>query len=152
MKKYVKRLICIIMMAVMMVMLGACGEGQQTKTCTVVQNGVEMEIIIEANNDIINKWTQTSTVSIEGLDDATIAVLESLLEEMINTYAKYDKVSYEVKKTDSELTEVLTIDMSDSETVKSLVEEDLLPVEGNASRLSLKATVKGLEEQGWTVE
>lgn len=151
MKKIVKRLTCVLLMGAMMVMFTACGVGKQTATCTAEQNGVAMEIVIEAYNDIIQKWTQTSTISLEGVDDDTMAYLNALIETSKAMYAPFEKVSYTTTTTDTEMVEVVVIDMSDSDTIKSLVEEGLLPVEGNASKLSLKLTVEGFEKQGYTV-
>ena len=152
MKKNVKRLICVLMLGVMMVMLGACGAGMQTATCKIEQNGVVIELTMEANNDIITKWIQTSTISLGELDEAAKAVLDAVVEQSKTNYAPYDKVSYKVTTTNDMMVEVITIDMTDSDTIKGLVDAGLLPVTGNASKLSLKKTVKNLKSQGYTVE
>lgn len=152
MKKNVKRLISVLLMCAMMVMVGACGaDKQESATCTIEQNGVNIEIKIDATNDIITKWTQTSTISTEGVDEATLASLDQVIEATKTVYAEYDKVDYQMNKTDKALVEVITIDMTDSATTKSLAEAGLLPVEGDASKLSLKLTLESLKSNGWTV-
>lgn len=153
MKKSVKRLISVLIMCAMMVMFGACGaDKQESATCKIDQDGVSIEIKIDATNDIISKWTQTSSISTEGVDEATLASLDAVIEATKEIYAAYDKVDYNMQKTDNALVETITIDMTDSATIKSLAEAGLLPVEGNAEKLSLKLTLESLKSSGWTVE
>ena len=153
MKKNVKRLISVLIMCAMMVMLGACGaDKQESVTCKTVQDGVNIEIKIDATNDIITKWTQTSIISTDGYDEATLAYLDQVIDATKEIYAAYDKVDYDMQKKDNSLVEVITIDMTDSATIKNLVDAGLLPVEGDASKLSLKLTVESLKSSGWTVE
>ena len=153
MEKNAKRLISVLIMCAMMVMLAACGgDKQESATCTTVQDGVSIEVKIDATNDIITKWTQTSTISTEGYDEETLAYFDDVIEATKEIYAAYDKVDYNMTKTSDSLVETITIDMTDSATIKNLASAGLLPVEGSTDKLSLKLTVESLKSSGWTVE
>lgn len=149
MKKGIKRVISVLVLCALVAMLTACGGKEETTTCRLEQEDVIMEIKIDAKGDIITKWTQTSTIT--NLDEDVKAVLESVVDELKAGYDGYSNVEYTTKFENDSFIEVVAIDMTDKDGVKKLVDEGLLPVEGNASRLSMKQTVENLKSQGYVV-
>lgn len=129
---------------------------RETVVCKREQNGVSTEIRIDADDDIITRWSQTVMMSTSEMSAVELAILDAAIEDVKDTYAAYDKVTYEARKIGSDFIEVFTIDMSDTATVQELIEAGLLPVKGNSgsnsSKLSLELTVEGLKSQGWSVE
>lgn len=152
MKKGIKRVISVLVMCALVAMLSACGGKEESATCRLDQNGTSIEIKIDAKGDTITKWTQTSTMSTEGLGEEMVAALEGVIEEMKTTYSQYSNVKYTGTVSGDSVTEVVEIDMTDKDGVQQLVDAGLLPVEGNASRLSMKQTVENLKASGYTVE
>lgn len=149
MKSFKRILSAVLVCCALVAMLAGCGKKEETVTVRIEQNGVVMEITMDAVNDVIKKWTQKSTIS--GLDEATMAAMDETIEATKATYAAYDKVQYTMEKNADSLVETIIIDMSDSATVKELVAAGLMPVSGNADRISLKLTVQGFKDQGYTV-
>ena len=49
------------------------------------------------------------------------------------------------------LVEILTIDASNKDSIESLSEKGLLPLEGSASKISMNETKKGLQAAGFTI-
>lgn len=153
MKKGMKRVASILMMCALMAVLGACGAGkEETATCKIEQEGVAVEVKIDAVNDIISKWTQTSIIPIGDMSEDDKALIDAVIDQMTETYSAYSAVNYDAQLKDGSFVEVITIDMTNKDDVQGLVDENLLPVQGNASRLSLKQTVNNLKASGWTVE
>ena len=149
MKGLKRSISAVLLCCVLVAMLAGCGKKEETVTVRMEQNGVVMEITMDATNDVITKWMQKSTIS--GLDEETMAGLEATIKATEDTYAAYEKVDYKMEKTGDSLIETITIDMSDSATVKALADAGLMPVSGNSDRISLKLTVQGFKDQGYTV-
>lgn len=152
MKKSIKRVVSVLVMCALVAMLSACGGKEESKTCTLTQDGSTVEIKIDAKGDIITKWTQTSTLSTEGLGEEVVATLEAAIDQMKTTYGEYSNVEYSGSLSGNSFVEVIAIDMTDKDGVQKLVDAGLLPVEGNASKLSMKQTVENLEKSGYVVQ
>ena len=142
MKGLKRSISAVLLCCVLVAMLAGCGKKEETVTVRMEQNGVVMEITMDATNDVI---------TISGLDEETMAGLEATIKATEDTYAAYEKVDYKMEKTGDSLIETITIDMSDSATVKALADAGLMPVSGNSDRISLKLTVQGFKDQGYTV-
>lgn len=125
---------------------------QESAVCTIVQDGISLEVKIDAVDDLITKWTQTSSIPTDGLDEEALASFDEAIEQAKAIYAEYDKVDYQMEQTDDALVETIIIDMTDSATIESLADAGLLPVDGDASALSFKLTVDALRSSGWTVK
>lgn len=127
-----------------------CSAKEQTKTMKLEQNNITIEMVFEAKGDIIHTIKQTTEMPLEGLDEATIDQLKQNIESMETTYAQYEGVDYVSEVGDESFKETITIDTSSEETIKELSEKQLLPIDGESSKLSLKKTVESLSDAGWT--
>ena len=149
MKGLKRSISAVLLCCVLVAMLAGCGKKEETVTVRMEQDGGVMEITMDATNDIITKWVQKSTIS--GVDDAAMEILEPTIKATEDTYAPFEKVEYKTERNGDTLVETITIDMSDSATVKALVDAGLMPVDGNSDRISLKLTVQSFKDQGFTV-
>ncbi|MDE6166942.1 MAG: DUF1307 domain-containing protein [Acetatifactor sp.] len=149
MKGLKRSISAVLLCCVLVAMLAGCGKKEETVTVRMEQDGGVMEITMDATNDIITKWVQKSTIS--GVDDAAMEILEPTIKATEDVYAPFEKVEYKTERNGDTLVETITIDMSDSATVKALVEAKLMPVDGNSDRISLKLTVQSFKDQGFTV-
>lgn len=152
MRKISKKLITMFLLVCMALAAVGCGAAKkQTATCTIEQNGAKVQMDLEAEGDKIVKLTQTSTVPLDGITDEIMEAVDQEIEAAKERFEGIDGVTYSSDKTDTELKEVIVIN-TDKETLKAVTEKGLLPVEGNTDSLSLEATKKSLEKNGWTVK
>lgn len=121
-------------------------------TCTTEQNGAKVKMVLEAEGDLAVKMTQTTVVPLEGMDETTLTMMQDALKEYEQIYAAYDNVKYSYKQSETELREVVEIDLQDADGIKALSEAGLLPLEGDANKISLEKSRETLEASGWTVE
>ncbi|MGL6201232.1 MAG: DUF1307 domain-containing protein [Lachnospiraceae bacterium] len=141
-------------------MLVGCGGGkEQSVTLTTEQSGATMDMILEAKGDIVQSITQTSKVPLSNYgnveDEEELAMIIEAAEGQAKTieesYADIEGVEYSYTIENNEFNEEVKMDVSNSETLEQLTEAGLNPVEGDATKVSLKKTQEGLTEAGWTV-
>ncbi len=130
--------------------LCGCSAKEQTKTMRLEQDNISVEMVFEAKGDIIHTIIQTTEMSLEGVDEETVKQLKQNVESMKTTYAQYEGVTYTSEVGKENFKETITIDTSSEETIKELSENELLPIDGETSKLSLKKTMESLTESGWT--
>lgn len=150
-----KKTISAIFVITLLLALVGCG-ATEPKTATLIYSetdtGITYRYHLEAIGDKCQKLTQTTCLDCSMYDADQMAYLEAAIAEYAGIYAAYEGVSYTTDITDSQITEVLTIDVSDMTLVKSLSSAGLLPMDnGSADYISLQKTVESLESQGWTV-
>lgn len=150
-----KKQLCALMVGTAMLGLTACGgeeEVQNAATATLEQNGVTMTMTFDAKGDVVTKITQESVIDLSGYTEEQIDSLNSTVETAEETYADLENVEYSCEEEDGKLVERIVIP-TDKETLQSVVEQGLLPVDDeNVTQLSLEATVDNLESSGWTIE
>ena len=150
-----KKQLCALMVGTAMLGLTACGgeeEVQNAATATLEQNGVTMTMTFDAKGDVVTKITQESVIDLSGYTEEQIDSLNSTVEAAEETYANLENVEYSCEEEDGKLVERIVIP-TDKETLQSVVEQGLLPVDDeNVTQLSLEATVDNLESSGWTIE
>lgn len=152
--KRMKRMFCMLLATLMILSMIGCGGTEQSKTLRYEdeESGITMEYKMDAKGDIVHTITQTSLLDCSAYSEEEIAEIEELLAQTIASYEEYEGVTYDSSMTDATLTEIITIDASDSDTLTALSDAGLLPIDGNASKISLKKTVEALESQGWVVQ
>ena len=75
------------------------------------------------------------------------------IEEAAAAYEAIEGTEYTTEEGDGEIREVITIPVADEEVLKAVIEQGLLPVDGDdVSEISLEQTRESLEASGWTVE
>lgn len=149
-----KRVVSMIAVCVMALGLMACGgkEVKNAAVCKIEQNGVKIEMALDAKGDKITKINQTSKISIEGVSEEDVKTLQDTIDQAA-VYKDIDGVSYEIEQKDTEITEKISMNVEDKDTLKAVIDAGLLPVTGdNITKLSLKATKESLESSGWTIE
>ena len=62
MKGLKRSISAVLLCCVLVAMLAGCGKKEETVTVRMEQNGVVMEITMDATNDVITKWVQKSTI------------------------------------------------------------------------------------------
>lgn len=150
--KRMKRLFCLILASLMVLSMIGCGGKEQSTTLLYEESGITMEYKMDAKGDIVHTITQTSILDCSAYTEEEIAAIEELMVQTSTSYGEYECVTYESVVEDTTLKETITIDASDSDTLKALSEAGLLPIDGNSSKISLKKTVESLESQGWVVQ
>ncbi|MCI5699441.1 MAG: DUF1307 domain-containing protein [Lachnospiraceae bacterium] len=150
--KRMKRMLCLILAALMLVSMAGCGAKEQSTTLVLEQPGVTMEYKLDAKGDVVEIITQSSTIDCSMYGEDELQAIEDMISQVEPIYAGIDGVTYEVERGESTIIEVITIDASKSDTLKKLSESGMLPIDGDASKISLKLTVESLESQGWAVK
>ena len=148
-----KKFIKIVFTVLSLCLLVACGSASsdELKTVKLVgeANGVYIEVVLEAQGDKVLKQSQTSSLSIEGYDDATIESFEKALKEVLAVYEEFDFATYSYEIKDDSIIETITIDLSTKENIETVIETKLIDVEADGEDIdyiSLKETVKNMEE------
>lgn len=153
--KKMKRIMSSVLAVCVIFSLTACGIGQKEKkdaaVCTIEQNGVAMEMTFDVKGDTITKIKQSSTIGTEGYTEEQIALVKEAIAQAEATYKEIEGAEYSIEETDTEITEKISFSV-EGDTLKEVVDKGLLPVQGEAERLSLKKTMEALEDAGWTVE
>lgn len=135
-----------------LLLMGCSGGKEQSVTLTTEESGMLQEMVLDAKGDLVTKITQTSTVEIGELEEAQIEYVKEEIQKAKENFEAYEGADYEYDLSDTTLKETITVDMTDTDTVDKLADDGLLPIEGNASKISLEKTKEGLISGGWTVK
>ena len=148
-----KKTISAILVVMLLLALVGCGSAEpQTVTLFYEESGIRMEQKLEANGDKCHTMTQTTTIDCTGWSEEDFQMLEDAVAEYSGIYEEYEGVTYTTKIEGTSFSEILVLDISDADLVKSLSEAGLLPIEGEAKYISLKRSVENLNAQGWNVK
>ena len=146
-----KKLLCVLLSAMMLLAMTACGGKEQTALLTYDASGVAMEYQLEAKGDIVHTITQTSTIDCSVYTDEQIAMIEESVAQYQAQYDAIDGVTYKAEVSGTNFIETIKIDASNEDTLNTLSSLGLLPIEGDSSSVSLEKTVDNLVGQGWVV-
>lgn len=157
--KRMKRILAGLLVACMMLAVVGCGDGGEEKTVTLSTDmSAEMGVpatdtmILTAKGDTIQQLKEVAEFDLADYDDETrdsfIAVMDIAYESIAEDI---DGVTFSSKTSGAVYTIEITVDCTNSNTIKAAAEQDLIQIEGNASMLSLKATQSGLEASGYAV-
>ena len=147
-----KKFLCAILAAVMVLSLAACGGEEMTTTVlTMEQDGITIDYTLEAEGDVVKKIIQKSTLDGSVFDEATMDLMLQSAEGYKEAYEAYAGVTYELKEDGTNLVETITIDTTDMEMLKELSAAGLVPMDTeNADVVSLEKTIANLKELGMT--
>ncbi len=158
MRKMFKRIGTILLSSMMVAALAGCGSSKEEKAvlrCKQEQQGYAVEMVFDAKGDEATKLTQSSTLDLSELPKEAVDVVDSTLKQMEETYKNIKGVDYSYKKDKNKLTETVVIDLN-PETIKTMTESGLLPIQSNSDKpvkvISIKQTRESLKNSGWTIE
>ena len=150
-----KKMISVILAVCLMFVFAGCGSKEEEKIdaaiCTIEQNGVVAQMAFDAKGDLITRIKQSSTINMEGYTEEQTAAVKEAVAQAETTYKDIKGVEYSVEESGTQLVENISFS-ADEDTLKEVIEKGLLPVQGDAKRLSLKKTIEALEGSGWIVE
>lgn len=151
--KSLKKLFCVLFVAIVAIYMFACGNPtRETGICTYEGVGVVITITMEAESDIVKKMTQTSTMDKSQYTDDQVLEIYTASDNAAVVYNSIDGVKYSMEEKGGKIVETIIMDVSDGDTLKALVENGMLPVQGSTSAISLNKTLESLESQGWVTE
>ena len=128
-------------------------EVEDALVCTMEQSGMTFTMRMDAKGDTVTNVEQETVVSTEGFTEDQIQQLRAAIEEAAAAYEAIEGTEYTTEEGDGEIREVITIPVADEEVLKAVIEQGLLPVDGDdVSEISLEQTRESLEASGWTVE
>ncbi|MGY3778071.1 DUF1307 domain-containing protein [Isobaculum melis] len=150
MKKLSKTLLQIGLVAVLALVLTACGK-KQSVTYEKEESGIEMEMTLHAKGDKVYEQIIKTSMPYEmfGISDKEEA--KEQFDEVFEEYEEITGVEREIAYSNDKVSLSYTIDLKKVDFDK--VEEQLgAEYEDNAKKngVSFKATSENLEEDGWT--
>ena len=147
-----KKSVLLFILGALSLTLFACGSKGTVTKFQQEQDGNTLTMSITAKDDIITRIDQETVVNIEDLGDDELTQLDDSVAEAKKNLTSIKGVTYSSTKSATTFTEKIGMP-TDKATLKKLIADGLLPVEGeNVSQLSFKQTKKLLEDSGWTVE
>lgn len=148
-----KKILYAILAAVMLLSLAGCGAKEQSVTLTVEDSGIIGVYVLEATGDKVHTIKQTTSMDCTGMTEDQFAIINESIEQYKAIYAQINGVEYDVQIADNTMKETINIDVSNKETIATLVDQGLLPIDNpDAASISLKQTVDNLTEQGWVIQ
>lgn len=130
--------------------IGGCSKETTTSFESDVEPGIHSELTYFHKGDKVTKQTAHNTVTYKDADVEDPKLLEEFYAPTIEQYKGIKGIEHEVKFSDTKMVETLTIDYEnlDFEAIKNV---DGIMVDGNAKNgVSLKASQKLLESQGFS--
>ena len=151
-----KKILVTILFTLMSLGCIACKTKYETAVCTIIPEdaaGVSIQIILDAENDIVQTLTQQTTIELAYYQEKELESLDKVIDFYEEIYQNYSGVEFRAEVKDNEIYyETLIVDMTNKNTVTSLRKNDLLPLEGEANKTSLHKTIKHLESLDWNID
>jgi uncharacterized lipoprotein YehR (DUF1307 family) len=148
-----KKIVSVVMVLCMTLALAACGGKEQTVSYRSEQEQGGQKLVdtmtLEAKGDKIVKITESIEVDMSEFDEAAQEQAAAIYDALVEQYAAVEGVECTGSAGTGTYTISITIDAT-GDAVEKLAEQDLLAIEGNGSKLSLKATGESLEAGGYT--
>lgn len=154
--KTMKRIVVALLGIIMMLSLAACG-AEKTVTLrgdmTNQMGGTPATDTwtLTAKGDTIQTMKEVVEIDLSAFDDATKEYMVSALDSAVPA-TDIDGVVYTCGMQGDTYVMNLSVDCTVDNAVKGAVDAGLLTVDGNAKRISLKATQAELEKQGFVVQ
>ena len=151
-----KKAVRILSICFALILLAGCGSKPTSFIATLQgADGTVSEMHFQGAGDKVEQVTQTTTLDISAFGEAEQGFMDGLLAdakaEMAQKIGDTEGVTHEINVVENAIVETITIDTTNKETIKKLSDAGILPIEGNASRLSMKATKKALQDAGYTI-
>lgn len=147
-----KKLVSVVMVLCMTLALTACGKEQTaTYRMETEQAGITMSdtMALDAKGDKIHTITETISMDLSGLDEATQQERFDACDQLVEQYSAVEGVTATGSSDAGVYTMVITIDAT-GDAVSNLADQNLLQIQGDGSKLSLKATGDALESGGYS--
>ena len=148
-----KKIVSVVMVLCMTLALAACGGKEQTVSYQMEQeeSGLKMvdTMTLDAKGDKVVKITEKIEMDMSGFDEATQDQMVVTYDALVEQYAAVEGVECTGSAGTGAYTITITIDAT-GDAVETLASQGLLEIEGNGSKLSLKATGESLEAGGYT--
>ena len=152
-----KKLLCAILAAVMVLAVTACGGGSDEPkkldetVLAMDQNGVSIEFALYSDGDTVKQIVQKSILDGSAFTDEQIQTLIDSTEQYAASYEAFEGVTYEFKQDGTKLIETITIDTTDMDMLQALSDAGLVPLDAkNADFISLEKTIENLKAMGMT--
>lgn len=130
----------------------ARGTKEETKTFTMDQNGVSMELVFTYEGDKVKTQTANNVMPYSAIGVTTKEEAQTVLDPIAEQYQQVKGLDYSLDYTDSEATESLTInyDELDYDSAKQLPG---VSFEGNTENgISMERTEEMLLDQGYKLK
>ena len=148
-----KKIVSVVMILCMTLALAACGGKEQTVSyrSEQEQSGLKMvdTMTLDAKGDKVVKITEVIEMDMTSFDEATQEQMNAAYDALAEQYAAVEGVECTGTAGSGTYTISITIDAT-GDAVETLAEQQLLQIEGNGSKLSLKATGEALEAGGYS--
>ena len=148
-----KKIVSSLLVLCMALALTACGGKEQTLVLRSEQeqNGLTMvdTMTLDAKGDKVVKITEVIEMDMTGFDEATQEQMNAAYDALAEQYAAVEGVECTGTAGSGTYTISITIDAT-GDAVETLAEQQLLQIEGNGNKLSLKATGEALESGGYS--
>ena len=148
-----KKILSVVMVLCMTLALAACGGKEQTVSyrSEQEQQGLKMvdTMTLDAKGDKVVKITEVIEMDMTSFDEATQEQMNAAYDALAEQYAAVEGVECTGTAGSGTYTISITIDAT-GDAVETLAEQQLLQIEGNGSKLSLKATGEALEAGGYS--
>ena len=152
-KGKMKKIVSVVMVLCMTLALAACGGKEQSVSYRSEQEQGGQKLVdtmtLEAKGDKIVKITESIEVDMSEFDEATQEQMNTAYDAMVEQYKAVEGVECTGSAGTGTYTISITIDAT-GDAVETLASQGLLEIEGNGSKLSLKATGESLEAGGYT--
>lgn len=146
-----KKLLALLLSLTMVFLVACSGGDKELGTAKLEQGQVSYTIKYFGNGDKVNKMEQTTVA--KDLTDEQINRAKAELPKLEEKYKSIKGTEYTSDLKDKTLTEKLIMDVGNKETLKTLIDQDLLVVTNkNAEKISLEQSLNGLKSAGWTTE
>lgn len=149
-----KKVLCTILASLIFFTFTACGTEPEEK-CVILtseEDEITIDYQLDALDDTVQMITQTTTIDCSSFTEEEVSIITSSVDEYRVAYEAIEGVTYSLETIDTDLVETITIDTTNSDSLKELNDSGLLPIEGTADTISLEKTVENLKELGMTVK
>ncbi|MFM1540568.1 DUF1307 domain-containing protein [Helcococcus ovis] len=152
-----KKIISISLSIFMIFSLSACSNKtintNADAIATYEQDGKKTKIEYFKNGDKVSKIIHTNILKLDKIDSKTLENIEKIAKKFEDTQKSIKGLKYNFSKHDKEIKEILNLDLSSKENIKSLIDNQLLPSEASEEKnINLNNILNKLKENGWKIE
>lgn len=141
MKRFVKSLIVGVILTCTMAFMAGCGSKKESATFTADQSGIQSEIVLEAEDDKVNKLTMSIILPADLVDEDQAAMMEEGYKTLEESGIKVSS-----DKTDKEYTIKMEIPIEEK-TLEALKD---LGIDFDGTDFSFKKMKQELLDGGYT--
>lgn len=147
-----KKWTMLLFVAMLTIVLGACGSKGDTVTLEVEQDGNHSEITYDYDeDDIVTKQTTKNVVTYESMGLSSKEEAEEALTAVLDEFEDIEGLNHDITFDDDSLTEELTVDYekADIEEISELPGSDFSGDYENG--IDVNESIKAVEAQGFEV-